>query len=431
MTTSAPVLAVVDPYGPGALIAPALREHGWSCIAVTTSDRPPGPMAHTWQPEDFDHHVGYTGDIAELGRRLAGLGAVGVVAGIETGSELTDALCARHFPEYANSPALSASRRDKALTQRVLARAGLASLRQVHTPVFSDVEQWLQDNALADAPWVIVKPARSAGTDAVRRVQPGDRLRTAFEAMAGRRNALGDVEHAVLVQECVQGTEYSVDTFSVDGVHEICGVTRYTKRSSGSVVGIYDSVEFVAPDDPACRELLPYARAVLDALGVRFGPMHAEIMLRPEGPVLIELNPRLAGGQMAFLSGLATGRSQLDRLVDFVRGRYRDASGYRLLQHVTSVFVTAHQSGVIRNPDSLSGLADLPTAVRSTVAVPPGGRVRMTSDVFSVLGRVVLADRDPERVELDRRRIKRIERDLRIDRVGAPTVGAPQNRNHR
>ncbi|MFD7979006.1 ATP-grasp domain-containing protein [Streptomyces sp. NPDC059071] len=419
MTTSAPVLAVVDPYGAGAQIAPALREQGWSCVAVTTADQPPDPLVHTWQPRDFDHHVRHTGDVAELGRQLRRLGAVGVVTGLETGSELADALCARHFPEYANSPALSASRRDKAAAQRELARAGLASLRQVHTADFAEVEQWLRDNELADAPWLIVKPARSAGSDAVRRVRPGDELRTAFESMAGRRNALGNVEQAVLVQECVQGTEYSVDTFSVGGVHEICGVTRYTKHSSGSVVGIYDTVEFVAPDDPACRQLLPYAREVLDALGVRFGPMHAEIMLRPEGPVLIELNPRIAGGQMTFLSGMATGSSQLDRLVDFFLGRHRPASGYRLLQQVMSVFVTARRTGVIRNPESLSGLADLPTAVRSTVTVPPGGLVRQTSDVFSVLGRVVLADRDRDRVELDRRRVKRVERDLHIDPVEA------------
>ncbi|MFF7976469.1 ATP-grasp domain-containing protein [Streptomyces sp. NPDC007905] len=421
MTTSAPVLAVVDPYGPGALIAPAFREHGWSCVALTTADRPPGPLAHTWQPTDFDHHLAFTGDIAALGRQLGRLGTVGVVTGLETGSALTDALCARLFPEYANCTELSAARRDKSAMQGVLARSGLASLRQVHTATFAEVEDWLRDTGLDDAPWVIVKPARSAGTDAVRRVRPGEQLRAAFDMMAGRRNALGDVEEAVLVQECVRGTEYSVDTFTTGGVHEICGVTRYTKRSSGSVVGIYDSVEFVAPDDPVCEQLLPYARGVLDALGVRFGPMHAEIMLRPEGPVLIELNPRLAGGQMGFLSGLATGRSQLDRLVDFFHGRqHRKTSGYRLLRHVMSVFVTAHRSGVIRNPDSLSDLAKLPTAVRSTVTVPPGGRVQMTSDVFSVLGRVVLVDRDRDRVELDRRRIKRVERDLHIEHVEAP-----------
>jgi biotin carboxylase len=93
------------------------------------------------------------------------------------------------------------------------------------------VEDWLRDTGLDDAPWVIVKPARSAGIDAVRRVRPGEQLRAAFDMMAGRRNALGDVEEAVLVQECVRGTEYSVDTFTTGGVHEICGVTRYTKLS--------------------------------------------------------------------------------------------------------------------------------------------------------------------------------------------------------
>ncbi|MGW2317456.1 ATP-grasp domain-containing protein [Streptomyces sp. NPDC001680] len=419
MKHSAPVLAIVDPFGPGALIARAFGERGWSCIALLTTATPPPALAHTWQPADFDHHMVFTGDVAQFSRELSRIGVVGVVPGLETGGELADALCARLFPECANSIALSAARRDKAVMHHVLTHAGLPTLRQVHTADFAEVEDWLRRTGLDAAPWLIVKPARSAGTDAVRRVRPGRQLRAAFDAMAGRRNALGQVEHAVLVQEYAQGVEYSVDTFTVAGVHEVCGVTRYTKRSSGSIVGIYDSVDFVSADDPVCGKLVPYALAVLDTLGVRFGAMHAEIMLRPQGPVLIELNARLAGGQMGFLSSLATGRSQLDRLVDFFHGRHRGAPGYQLLRHVMSVFVTAHRSGVIRNPESLRGLAGLPTAVRSTVTVPADGRVEMTSDVFSVLGRVVLADGNRDRVELDRRRIKRVERDLRIERVEA------------
>ncbi|MCX4502473.1 ATP-grasp domain-containing protein [Streptomyces anulatus] len=415
MNTCAPVLVIVDPYGPGASIAPAFRERGWYCVALTTTARVPAPLAHTWRPADFDQHLVHTQDLDALVRSLNRLDPVGVVTGLETGSELTDALCARLFPEYANSGSRSAARRDKAAMQRRLAEAGLASLRQIRTADFAEAESWLRSTGLHDAPWVIVKPARSAGTDAVRRVRPGDGLRAAFEAMKGRRDARGETERTVLVQEWVRGTEYSVETFSVGGVHEICGVTRNSKRSSGSVVGIYDSVEFVAPEDPVCGRLLPYAHAVLDALGARFGPMCAEIMLRPEGPVLIELTPRLADGPVSSLSSLTTGRSQLDRLVDFFHGRYRN-SGYRLLRHGTSVFVTAHRSGVIRNPDSLRDLVNLPTVVRSTVSAPPGGWVLMASDVFSVLGCVLLADRERSRVELDRRRIKRVERDLRIDR---------------
>ncbi|NBE50752.1 ATP-grasp domain-containing protein [Streptomyces boluensis] len=429
MTTTPPLLAVVDPYGPGALIAPAFRDLGWSCVAVTTASEPPAVLAHTWRPQDFDtvlHHEGTDGtdgtessdsadgDGSALCRALRAAGVSGVVTGMETGGPLADLLCSRLFPGRANTLGLAEARRDKALTHQALAEAGLPHLRQVRTDDFGRVEQWLAATGLGRAEAVILKPARSAGTDSVRRLRPGPGLRAAFASMAGRRNALGYVEREVLVQEYAVGTEFSVDTFSVDGVHDVCGVTRYAKRSVGSVVGIYDSVEFLGLDDPVCAGLVGYARDVLDALGVRFGPMHAEIMLRPDGPVLIELNARAAGGQMPFLSRLATGRSQLDRLTAYFGGTYDHAPGYGLRRHVMSVFVTAHRSGVLRNPDLLADLGQLPTAARSTVEVPADGRVAETSDVFSVLGRVVLAGADRDQVQRDRARVKEIERGLQI-----------------
>ncbi|UXX92169.1 ATP-grasp domain-containing protein [Streptomyces sp. AD2-2] len=38
------------------------------------------------------------------------------------------------------------------------------------------------------------------------------------------------------------------------------------------------------------------AEAAVRALGIVLGPAHVELRLGPEGPVLIEVNPRLAGG---------------------------------------------------------------------------------------------------------------------------------------
>ncbi|MFM9368728.1 ATP-grasp domain-containing protein [Streptomyces sp. Da 82-17] len=414
--TSTPVrrLAVVDPFGPGALIAPAFRRLGWSCVAVTTTAGPPPVLAHTWRAGDFDTVLAYDGDDAALGRELRALRVAGVVTGLETGGPLADRLCARLFPGRGNLPELADARRDKARTHEALAAAGLPHLRQVRTADFARVEEWLAATGLDRADAVIVKPARSAGTDAVRRLRPGPELRAGFAATVGRRNALGEVEREALVQEYAVGTEYSVDTFSVDGVHDVCGVTRYAKRSAGQVVGIYESVEFLGLDDPVCAGLVGYARRVLDALGVRFGPMHAEIMLREDGPVLIELNARMAGGQMPFLSRLATGRSQLDRLTGHFGGDAERSAGYELRRHVMSVFVTAPRSGVLENPEVLASLDRLPTAARSTVEVPADGIVARTSDVFSVLGRVILASPDRDLVLCDRARIRRIERSLRI-----------------
>jgi len=38
--------------------------------------------------------------------------------------------------------------------------------------------------------------------------------------------------------------------------------------------------------------LVPYARGVLDVLGVKNGPSHGEVILTPTGPCLVEMNVR-------------------------------------------------------------------------------------------------------------------------------------------
>lgn len=47
--------------------------------------------------------------------------------------------------------------------------------------------------------------------------------------------------------------------------------------------------------------LVPYARGVLDALGIRHGPSHGEVMLTKTGPCLVEMNCRTHGGDGAWV----------------------------------------------------------------------------------------------------------------------------------
>ena len=62
------------------------------------------------------------------------------------------------------------------------------------------------------------------------------------------------------------------------------------------------------------------ATAAHEALGLGFGPAHTEIRLGPQGPVVIEVNPRLAGGQIPTLVRLATGIDLVGATVDAVIG---------------------------------------------------------------------------------------------------------------
>ena len=193
-----------------------------------------------------------------------------VLAGAESGVELADAIASAVTPQTANVAALAAARRDKGAMAEAVANAGVPSIRQVCTADPSVVAQWLRREGLAGRD-LVVKPPKSAATDGVTRVPGGRGWRTTFERLLGRSNMFGLIDDRLLVQEYAAGTEYVVDTFSHDGRHTICDVCRYRKTDNGPQMAVYDSMEWLAPDDGPVQSLVAYARDVLDAVGMRFG----------------------------------------------------------------------------------------------------------------------------------------------------------------
>jgi len=72
---------------------------------------------------------------------------------------------------------------------------------------------------------------------------------------------------------------------------------------------------------------------VLDAVGVRNGCGHTEVIVTAEGPRLLEVGARPAGGGHQMITELATGTNQIRRTVDHrVLGRFE--AGYELQQFV-------------------------------------------------------------------------------------------------
>jgi hypothetical protein len=219
---------------------------------------------------------------------------------------------------------------------------------------------------------------------------------------------------AVLVQEWVAGTEYVVDTYTVDGRHGLAEVCRYTKGTARQRLGVYRRTDFVPPDHPDVPALFAYACQVADALGIRQGAAHAEIMLTADGPRLIEVGARLAGTPLQFCARLATGDCQIDRAVrHLLDGEFTPS--YELHRHVTIACLSAPRAGILRNAEVLDQVGLLPTAQRVHLPYRSGAEVPQTADLFTVLGWVVLASPDPTEVDADVTRIRELERQLVID----------------
>jgi biotin carboxylase len=261
---------------------------------------------------------------------------------------------------------------------------------------------------------MVVKPPKSAGTDNVHIVPAGADWRPYFDQICGQVNKLGLINDAVLVEEFAEGTEYLIDTYSVDGRHGLVDVCRYTKSRRSDRIGIYELVDFVAPDDPAVATVWPFMQQVLDAVGVRNGCGHSEVIITADGPRFLEIGARPAGGGHQMITELATGSNHILRTVAH-RARGEFWPSYELKQHVCSVVISAPVSGIWRNAEIFANVDKLPTYWKQWFGGSTGDYVRQTDDIYTYLGWVVLASPDEDAVRADYRHIKDLERQISIE----------------
>jgi hypothetical protein len=405
-------VVVVDPLSTGQEYAPAFEAAGLTPVAVLSQD-PTEAMRPSWHPERFAHVHRHDGDLQALAAMLRSYRPEALVPGAECGVPLYDALVPLVLPGTGNVDGLGAARYDKGAMGAAVAAAGVPHLRQVCSDDPDLIERWLTRTGLLEGDFV-VKPANSAGTDDVHLVSPGSDWRSLVSALTGRVNLAGRVTDAVVVQEYARGVEYLVDSYSVDGRHGLVDVCRYTKYGRAGRIGIYDRVDFLPPDDPVVHTLWDYVSKVLDAVGIRNGCGHAEVMLTADGPRLIEIGARPAGGGHQLICELATGDNQIARTVDH-RARREFRSGYQLQQFVRGVFISAPRAGVWRNAEVFDGVDSLPTFYAKHFPYGTGDVVPVTEDLASFLAWVVLAGPDDEAIDVDYDAIRDRERRIVVE----------------
>ena len=406
---------IVDPYSSGALFAEAFGRHGVPVVAVVSSPRPPDAFASSYRPEDFPEILVFEGDLDVLARRVARLRPRAVLAGCESGVELAERLAPRVLPDRCNVPELADARRDKSRMAAAVAAAGLPIIPQICTSDPEQARAWLEREQLAGAD-LVIKPPKSASTDGVIKLPGGADWRAVFDRQLGRINEFGAVDDRLIVQKFLTGTEYVVDTFSHDGKHALVDICAYRKVDNGPHMAVYDTMRWLPPDHPAVPELAEYVFAVLDAVGVRFGSAHVEVMGTADGPVLIELGARPHGGGQPRFNRNATGDSQIDRTVRWLTGGELPQA-YELFRQQTCVFHIARRSGVVRSTAVLDVIRSLASHHFSVQNLSDGDRVPMTKDLVDSLnfGFVILADPDEEQIRRDYQAIRAVERELIIE----------------
>lgn len=334
-----------------------------------------------------------------------------IIPGAEIGVELCDALN-QSFGLTWNDPSKAEARRDKFKMQEALNNFGINHIKGF---ISSDLRETLimVNNEFAYP--IVIKPLKSAASDNVYVCQNESILIEKFNIIVGSKDIFNNYNSNVLVQEFINGTEYVVDTMSIDNKSVICAVWKYTKIISTEGNILYRSMELENTDSPAATILMPYAHAVLSAVGIENGPSHQEIMLTDGRPVLIEVGARVHGGAGGYIGAEATTHSQTDLLVDILTEKYLFneyiKNGNRFLTNgksVKEVFLISKKSGIVNTSFINEKLLNLHSFFSLKKTISANEAIEKTINLRTSPTSILLVD-SKETVLLDEEKIYRME----------------------
>jgi hypothetical protein len=415
-----PVVAIVDAYSSGALLAPELVARGYDCVHVMSSASL-APVFYTSLREgDFIDHFLFQGNVQETVEELRRHRIRFVIAGCEPGVELADALSER-MGLPTNGTYMSGARRNKYLQIEAVRSRGLHCARQQVVTAVDEAISVARD--LGEWP-LVIKPLSSFSTDLVRLCTSEESLREAMRETLGRKGINGKYNDEILLQTFLRGTEHVVDTLSVDGHHRVTGVWRYEKASFEGVSFVYRQTELLDPTSETARKLSAYALSVLEALEIRNGPTHQEIMLTAEGPALVECNARLCGAGMPALWQSCTGASLpalvAEALVEPRIFLKRPDPLCRLEKRGRILCLSSQVDHCILDPAGIRAIQGLESFARLIFTRKPEDVYPRTVNLISIVGQVQLAHPDPLVVERDTEILRKLETSGLYVEVSAP-----------
>ncbi|MGW0390013.1 ATP-grasp domain-containing protein [Streptomyces sp. NPDC003042] len=291
------------------------------------------------------------------------------------------------LPGPAPDAVEAACRKD--LTRRVLGEAGIPGPRFA---VCGDAAQAVAAAREIGYP-LVVKPVDLCAGMLVREVRDERELDLACRALTDFPvNARGQDRMPVfLLEEFLTGPEVSVETVSFAGATHVVGVTD--KSIGGAPAFIETGHMFPAGTSAAqAQAAADTAVAAIKALGLDHVVCHTEIKLTPEGPKVVEVNPRPAGNRITELVRHVTGVDLAAACVDVALGAVPDLAPRATGVHSAAIaFLLPEASGTLTAIEGADLVREQPEVLELTLA-EPGRTVRAATSNNEYLGHIMTAD---------------------------------------
>ena len=268
--------------GAGPFQAPAIERARAMGLTVIATDRDPEA------PGLKQAHHGECVDVRDVDGTLTVARRYGVNGVLAVASEVGVPTAAR-VAETLGLPGIGVAVAERAthkgLQREAFQKAGVPS------PSFVRVRSEAQALAALRSLGLpcILKPSDNSGSRGVFKVVDESELYRFFPmTLAKTRN------QECLVEEFMEGVECTVEALSFQGRHVVLGIPGKSKPETSYRVATelvyppsFESSMLAQIEDVACR--------ALDALGIRDGPSHTEVIVGPTGPRIVEVAARGGG----------------------------------------------------------------------------------------------------------------------------------------
>ncbi|MDQ2885855.1 MAG: ATP-grasp domain-containing protein [Chloroflexota bacterium] len=271
-----------------------------------------------------------------------------------------------------NSPQAAEAARDK-LLMRMLMTAGGAPCPIFREFVLSQDPYWIAEQVSFPC---VLKPLRFSGSRGVIRANTSDEFVRAFMRLKRLLIQEGYVEHATtfLVEDFIPGFEVALEGILTHGQLKVLTLFDKPDPLDGP---FFEETIYVTPSrlPAATQEEIAHSVALAAAaLGLREGPVHAELRVNERGPWMLEIAGRSIGGLCSTVLEFGSGIC-LEELI------LRHAVG----EEITSIERDAHAVGVMMIPIPAAGILKAVHGVEEAEAVPLITGVEITAKLHHAL----------------------------------------------
>ena len=230
----------------------------------------------------------------------------------------------------------------KQITNKVRNRILCSGIKELHQPWYKVVKSMEELDSVTFP--VIVKPTSLGGKRGISVARNMVELKNAFIYA----QESGPIEQILVEQFLEGGKEYSVESLSYKGQHQIIQITE--KISSGPPHCVELGHRQPADISPNLKEVIVRSLSQgLTAIGVENGPCHTEIKIIGEKVYLIEFNARPGGDHIAWpLTELSTGYPYIKGIIEVSVDDFKGIDENKLKNYYAGVYFVTEQTAYLK-----------------------------------------------------------------------------------